>query len=100
VIKGVRKRELDLKAEPHWELNPMKALQGRTVNDEKNKDFPPASLIRAICLWVCGRVHFPTDLVGQVKKDDEDFVVFRQAIVDTLEENPDRTGAILKVTIT
>ena len=61
------------------------------------KQFPLALFTRAICLWLCGRVHFPKNHVGQVVREDEDFVIFRKAIVDPLNEQPQRSGAVLRV---
>jgi hypothetical protein len=46
---------------------------------------------------LCGRVHFPKKAVGQTQKDNEDFVIFRQAVVDSWRKNQRSPGAVLRV---
>jgi len=83
--------------EIHKKARPMKEVRQDTTKIHTFKQFPPALLMRAIWLWLCGRVHFPINHVGQVKQEEEEFVVFRQAIVGPLKVQPQGPGAILKV---
>ena len=58
---------------------------------------PPFLIARAISLFLTGRVYFPKDKIGEIIKEEEDFVIFRQAFVDPLNDQPERPGANFKV---
>ena len=58
---------------------------------------PPVLVVRSAYLWLCGRVHFPKKSLGEVVKGNEDFIIFRQAVLDLKESQPKKPGAILKV---
>jgi hypothetical protein len=58
---------------------------------------PPALATRAAYFWLCGRVHFPKKRSGEVICGDGDFVIFRQAILDPNEAQPERPGATIAV---
>ncbi|MFC1580240.1 hypothetical protein ACFL4N_04945 [Thermodesulfobacteriota bacterium] len=75
----------------------MKQVRQDTTKTHTFKQSPPALLMRALWLLLCGRVHFPINHVGQVKQEEEEFVVFRQAIVGPLKVQQQGPGAILKV---
>jgi hypothetical protein len=57
---------------------------------------PPVLLVRFAYFWLCGRVHFPKKRL-EVAKGHEDFVVFRQAVLELKRSQPKKGGAILKV---
>lgn len=59
--------------------------------------FPPALATRAAYFWLCGRVHFPKKRLGEVIHGDENFIIFRQAILDPNVAQPERPGAIIAV---
>ena len=57
----------------------------------------PFLLARSAGLWLLGRVHFPRNRIGEVVREQEDFVIFRQVVVDPAGDQPERPGAIFKV---
>ena len=58
---------------------------------------PPVLAVRAAYYWLCGRVHFPKKRAGEVIQGKEDFIIFRQAVLDPSANQPERPGAILVV---
>ena len=58
---------------------------------------PLSSIIRAACLLMRRRVHFPKHRIGEIISEDEDFIVFRHIIVDPNEGQPEKPEAIFKV---
>jgi hypothetical protein len=58
---------------------------------------PPALVVRAAYYWWCGRIHFPKNRLGEVFQGKEDFIVFRQVVLDPDPTQPERPGAILAV---
>ena len=59
---------------------------------------PPALLARATRHRLRGRVHFPKDCIGDVHAGpDEEFVVFRKLVLDPIETQPEKPGAVFKV---
>ncbi len=63
----------------------------------KFHQIPPVLLAQAFRLWLSGRVHFRPEKLGKSVQDDEQFIVFRQVVVDPLGNQPKSPGAILKV---
>ena len=63
--------------------------------------FVPLSPVRSV--WntigfaVTGRLHFPTQRIGEVVTDDEGnhFTIFREVVVDPLKGQPEQPGAVL-----
>ena len=54
-------------------------------------------LARSAGFWLLGRVHFPKNRIGEVVREQEDFVIFRQVVVDPAGDQPERPGAVFKV---
>ena len=60
---------------------------------------PFLSFLRTLSYVLRGRLHFPKDRVGEVvtMEDGQEFVIFRQAIVDPSQNQPEEPGATLRV---
>lgn len=59
---------------------------------------PPVLLARATGYRVRGKIHFPRELIGTIVPGrDEDFVVFRQMVLDPAPRQHPTPGAILRV---
>ena len=59
---------------------------------------PLALLVRALKLWLSGRIHFRRDLESCGLEDrGEAFVAFRQVVVDPTTDQPARAGATFQV---
>ena len=58
---------------------------------------PISSIVRAIYLFIQGRIHFPQDRLGKIINEGEDFEVFRHMRLDPGEDQPEQPGAIFKV---
>ena len=58
---------------------------------------PPVLVVRSAYFWLCARVHFPKKHLGEVVKGNEDFIIFRQAVLDPKGSQPKKPGAILKI---
>ena len=58
---------------------------------------PVSLLARAVGLWLHGRVHLLEDQVGSVVRDGEDYLIFRQIVVDTIDAPGKKPEAILKI---
>jgi hypothetical protein len=58
---------------------------------------PTVSIARTIGYVLVGRLHFPTERVGEVvtDKDGNSFTVFREVVVDLTMGQPERPGATL-----
>jgi hypothetical protein len=58
---------------------------------------PVSSFFNTMGFVVTGRLHFPTQRIGEVVTDEagNHFTIFRQVIVDPTKEQPDGPGAIL-----
>jgi hypothetical protein len=58
---------------------------------------PVSSTINTIGFVLTGRLHFPTERIGEVVTDEvgQRFTVFRQVIVDPAKDQPERAGAVL-----
>ena len=64
----------------------------------KINQIPPILLARAVGLYICGRVHFPKDCIGDIEQGvDETFEVFRKVILKPTKSQPERPGAIFIV---
>lgn len=60
-------------------------------------DIPPYLLARAAKLIFSRRVHFPKNRIGDIIKEDDEFLIFRQVIVDPLPNQPIKPLANFKV---
>ena len=58
---------------------------------------PPVLMVRSGYFWLCGRVHFPKKRLGEIVKGNEDFIIFRQVVLDPKGSYRKKTGAILTV---
>jgi len=60
---------------------------------------PFLSLLKTLSYAINGRLHFPEDRVGEVitMEYGQQFVIFRQVIVDPSQYQPDKPGAIFRV---
>ena len=60
---------------------------------------PFLSFVKTLGYALRGRLHFPKDRVGEVLKmgDKQEFVIFRQAIVDPSQHQPEKPGASFRV---
>ena len=58
---------------------------------------PPVLVVRTAWYWLCGRVHFQKKRLGEVIQGKEDFIIFRQAVLDPAATQPEKPGAILAV---
>ena len=58
---------------------------------------PMFLLAQSIGLWARGRIHFPRDKAGTIVRDGEDFVIFRQVVVDPGKNQTEKPGATLRV---
>ena len=60
---------------------------------------PFLSLLKTLSYALRGRLHFPRKRVGDVitVEDKQDFVIFRQVIVDPGQGQPEEPGAIFRV---
>ena len=59
---------------------------------------PVALLLRALTLWIKGRVHFCGDVDGnQLEDRGETFAAFRKVVVDAGPGRPPRPGAFFRV---
>ena len=59
---------------------------------------PLVLLLRALGLWIRGRVHFQGDLENIMIEDQgETFSAFRKVVVEAVGEQPARPGAVFKV---
>lgn len=73
---------------------------GNRMAKETDREFalnPVFLLARSIGLWARGRVHFPKHRVGGIVRDGEDFVIFRQMVVDPGKNRIEEPGATLRV---
>ena len=62
------------------------------------KSLPPSLLFRAFKYYFQGRLHFDKSVNGEIKKEDDDYEVFRKIVLDApggIELVP---GAIFRVT--
>jgi hypothetical protein len=58
----------------------------------------PALLARATGYRLRGRIHFPKDSIGDVRPGPgEDFVVFREMVLDPSDGQPEAPGALFTV---
>jgi len=64
---------------------------------KKYSQVPPVLLARATALCLCGRVHFPKNLNGDILQEQEDFIIFRKVVVDPVENQPSKPKAVFKV---
>ena len=60
---------------------------------------PFLSLLKTLSYALTGRLHFPRKRIGEVitMEDEQDFVVFRQLIVDPSQDQPEEPGATFRV---
>ena len=60
---------------------------------------PFFSLLTTISYVLRGRLHFPRECIGEVlvMEDGEEFVIFRQAVVDPGQNQPGEPGATFRV---
>ena len=58
---------------------------------------PPVLVARSAYSWLCDRVHFPEKRLGEVIQGKENFIIFRQAVLDPTGTQPERPGARLAV---
>ena len=60
---------------------------------------PFLSLLKTLSYALTGRLHFPRKRIGEVitMEDEQDFVIFRQLIVDPSQDQPEEPGATLRV---
>ena len=61
-------------------------------------DLPPIQLGRAIKYYLQGRLHFDRDVIGQIRKEDDEYKVFRKIVLDARKQKHKRPGAIFRVT--
>ena len=61
---------------------------------------PPGLLARSTRYRMGGRVHFPKDSIGDIRPGgDEEYVVFREMVLDPTETQPEKPGAISSVRV-
>ena len=60
---------------------------------------PFLSFLRTLSYVIGGRLHFSQGRIGEVvtMEDGQEFVIFRQAIVDPSQNQPEEPGATLRV---
>ena len=60
---------------------------------------PLLAFLRTHCYLLGSRLHFPRDRVGETLmiEDGEEFVIFRQVIVDPGKDRPEKPGAVFRV---
>ena len=60
---------------------------------------PFLAFLRTHCYLLSGRLHFPRDRIGETltMEDGQEFVIFRQAIVDPGKDQPEKPGAVFRV---
>jgi len=60
---------------------------------------PLLSLLRTLGYVLRGRLHFPRNRIGEVitMEDGQEFVIFRQAIVDSIRHQPEKPAATFEV---
>jgi len=60
---------------------------------------PFLSLLKTLSYALTGRLHFPRKRIGEVitMEDEQDFVIFRQVIVDPSQDQPEEPGATFRV---
>lgn len=60
---------------------------------------PFLSLLKTLSYALTGRLHFPRKRIGEViiMEDEQDFVIFRQVIVDPSQGQPEEPGATFRV---
>jgi len=58
---------------------------------------PFSSIVRAIYLFIQGRIHFPKNRLGEIIDQEEDFEVFRHMTLDPGQNQPEKPGAVFKV---
>ena len=63
----------------------------------KFEQFPPLLLVRAISLWLQGRIHFSPDQAETVIKGDEEFMAFRKVTVISHRNDTRIPGALFKI---
>ena len=64
----------------------------------KINQFPPILLARAVGLYICGRVRFLKDCIGDIEQGvDETIEVFRKVILNPTKSQPERPGAFFIV---
>jgi len=61
-------------------------------------DFPPIQLVRAIKYYLQGRLHYDKEAIGQVRKEDDEYEVFRKIELDAEKHTDKRPEAIFRVT--
>jgi hypothetical protein len=64
---------------------------------KKLNRIPPVVTIRACWLWLCGRVRFPRDRLGELIDGENGFTIFRQMTLEPKTAQPKRAGAVLSV---
>ena len=61
-------------------------------------DYPPIQLGRAIKYYFQGRLHFDKDVIGQLRKEDDEYEVFRKIVLDAQGNKGKQPEAIFRVT--
>ena len=58
---------------------------------------PITSTIKTIGFAITGKLHLPTQRIGEVVTDEngENFTIFREVVVDPTKDQPDYPGAVL-----
>jgi hypothetical protein len=58
---------------------------------------PVSSVFKTIGFVVTGRLHIPTQRIGEVITDEEgrQFTIFREVVVDPAKDQPEHPGAVL-----
>ena len=62
------------------------------------KNSPPILLARAVEYYLQGRIHFDKNVVGEIKKEDDDYEVFRKVVLNSPEGRHIDPEAISRVT--
>ena len=62
------------------------------------KNSPPRLLARAVKYYLQGRIHFDKNVVGEIKKEDDDYEVFRKVVLSAPEGRNIDPVANLRVT--
>ena len=62
------------------------------------EDSPQRLLARAIKYYLQSRLHFDRNVIGEIKKEDDDYVVFRKIVLNPPEGNIRMPGANFRVT--
>lgn len=64
------------------------------------KDYPPILLARAVKYFLQGRIHFDKTVVGEIKKEDDEYEVFRKVVLDAPKGKHIHPKAYFRVTFT